>query len=368
MSTRAEAGLSSRTWLEIVADAFTLFDDAEARGFGTPPFSPGGGTVLMLRFRHRLSEGVDLFDDDAIWLSVLSPRLNAVAAGLAIGHAEQANGMELVTPRGDMDLVIAGDGATPVDRTVAAIAGRDLDVDPTSEILAKRLFYRAAGFKPRDVYDPSATLDLAPEDAARAVDAALPQADILLRGFAELRRLPPSELLAGIVPYGARLDHADSMLDKVEGVVRSRRGFGGPSASGGSESKSGGRHREVFARRSATGSPPRSTRSPRASPCRRPTSCPSWRRAGPPRAGAVRRLLLRHAGPAGRHAGPVPRPGQAVLRPGQGPPRRRQLRPRRRGWWLVTDGDDIQGGQYYRRGARRPTTRWTIPFGETFSG
>ena len=61
MSAPAEAALSPRTWLGIVADAFTLFDDAEARGFGTPPFSLGGGTVLMLRFRHRSSKDVDFF-------------------------------------------------------------------------------------------------------------------------------------------------------------------------------------------------------------------------------------------------------------------------------------------------------------------
>ena len=247
MSAPAEAALSPRTWLGIVADAFTLFDDAEARGFGTPPFSLGGGTVLMLRFRHRLSRDVDLFGYDAQWLSVLSPRLNAMAASLTTDYAEQANTIKLVTPRGDIDFVIAGDVAAPVDRTVAAVAGRDLDIDPTSEILAKKLFYRAAGFKARDVYDLSAALDLAPEAAARAVDAALPQADILLRRFAELKCLPPSELLSGIVPYGGRLDHADGMLDKVEAFVRSRRSLGGPPASGRPEPRSGGRRREVFA-------------------------------------------------------------------------------------------------------------------------
>ncbi len=242
-----EGALTPRSWLEIIADAFTLFDDAEARGFGTPPFSLGGGTVLMLRFRHRLSKGVDVFGYDARWLSVLSPRLDATAAALATDYAEQANTMELVTPRGDIDVVIAGDVAMPVDRTVATIAGRDLDVDPTSEILAKKLFYRAAGFKPRDVYDMSAALDLAPEAAARAVDAALPKADILLRRLAELRRLAPSELVAGIVPYGERLAHADGMLDKVEDFVRSRRGLGGPSASVALQPRSAGRRREVFA-------------------------------------------------------------------------------------------------------------------------
>ncbi len=71
------------TWLQIIASAYALFDDAVAKGFGDPPFSLGGGTVLMLRFKHRLSKDIDLFGYDAQWLSVFSPRLNERAASLA---------------------------------------------------------------------------------------------------------------------------------------------------------------------------------------------------------------------------------------------------------------------------------------------
>lgn len=90
------------TWLQILASAYELFDDAVAKGFGEPPFSLGGGTVLMLRFKHRLSKDIDLFGYDAQWLSVFSPRLNERAAMLAASYTEQSNTIKIVTASGDM--------------------------------------------------------------------------------------------------------------------------------------------------------------------------------------------------------------------------------------------------------------------------
>lgn len=66
-------------------------------------------------------------------------------------------------------------------RTVESKGGRLIAVDPVSEILAKKLFYRAATFKVRDVYDVSAAIDLEPQKAAKAVRAALSKREILVR-------------------------------------------------------------------------------------------------------------------------------------------------------------------------------------------
>ncbi len=38
--------LTPDSWLAILRSAYALFADAEARGFGTPPFSLGGETLL----------------------------------------------------------------------------------------------------------------------------------------------------------------------------------------------------------------------------------------------------------------------------------------------------------------------------------
>ena len=118
-----------------------------------------------------------------------------------------------------IDFVVAADATSHVERTRRSIAGRAIDVEPASEILAKKLLYRAAGFTARDVYDMSAAIDLAPHAAAKAARAARSKRDTLRRRFEELERIGATALLDGIVPYDGRLRHADDMVGKVRDFV-----------------------------------------------------------------------------------------------------------------------------------------------------
>ena len=207
------------TWKILLRDAFDLFDDLDGRGFGAAPFSLGGGTVLMLRFRHRLSKDIDLFGYDAQWLSLLSPRLNDRAAALATSYAEQANKIKIVTARGDIAFIIAGDVTSPVLRERAVIEGRAIDLEPTAEILSKKLYYRAAGFTARDVYDMSAAIDLDRPAASAAARAAESKRALLVRRLDEMDGLAAEPLLDTIVPYERPLRHAKGMLAKVRGFL-----------------------------------------------------------------------------------------------------------------------------------------------------
>ena len=123
---------TAQTWSQILAVAYALFDDLEAKGFGIPPVSLGGGTVLMFRFQHRLSKDIDFFGYDAQWLPLLSPLLNETAAAVASSWTEQANGVKIVMPQGDIDFVIAADVVIAVVRDRVTLEGREILIDPTS--------------------------------------------------------------------------------------------------------------------------------------------------------------------------------------------------------------------------------------------
>ena len=209
------------TWSEILEQAYGIFDNLDEKGFGTPPFSLGGGTVLMFKFKHRLSKDIDLFGYDAQWLSAISPRLNEYTAVLATDYSEQANSIKIVTDKGDIDFIIAADITHPVAREKAMLAGRFMEIDPISEILAKKLYYRAAFFKARDIYDLSATIDLAPDDARAAIKAAAPKKDILLRRLDELETLSGATLKSEIIPYDGALHHGHGMIQKVKSFIKS---------------------------------------------------------------------------------------------------------------------------------------------------
>ena len=107
----------------------------------------GGGTVLMMRMHHRLSNDIDLFLHDAQWLARLTPRLNDLAAEMARDYSEQANSVKLVLAQGDIDFVVAG-SVTGVEPTETLdFGGRNVMLEATEEILAKKLFFRAALIK-----------------------------------------------------------------------------------------------------------------------------------------------------------------------------------------------------------------------------
>lgn len=207
------------TWQFVLTSAFEILDDLESQGYGTPPFVLGGGTVLMLRFQHRLSKDVDLFTYDAQWLALVSPRLNPMAHALAEDYDEQANVVKIVMVHGDIDFIVSGHVTANEDHQEIEAIGRTIAVDSTAEILAKKAFYRASAFKPRDVYDMSAAIDLDPKSASEAIRAAAPKAPLLLRRLDAMKSLDELSLLSEIVPYGTALPHAKGMIEKVADFV-----------------------------------------------------------------------------------------------------------------------------------------------------
>jgi len=98
--------MDENSWKGLLASALSIFDDIERRGFGAPDVSLGGGTVLMMRYHHRLSKDVDLFLHDAQWLAYLTPRLNDHVATMARDYTEQANTIKLVLGDGDIVLLV----------------------------------------------------------------------------------------------------------------------------------------------------------------------------------------------------------------------------------------------------------------------
>lgn len=219
----------TQTWTRVLTSALGLLDELRGQGYGEPPFTLGGGTVLMLRFMHRLSNDVDLFSHDARWLALLSPRLNASAERLAQSFDEQANSIKIVTAHGDIDFIIAGDVIPSAQPKTLQVSGRTIPIDSAAEILAKKAYFRASGFKPRDVYDLSAAIDLDPSSAAKAVRAAALKAPILLRRLSDLGSLSHAALVAEIIPYGTSLPHAANMISKVSDFVS--RHMSGPDLS-----------------------------------------------------------------------------------------------------------------------------------------
>jgi hypothetical protein len=205
--------MDERIWEGLLSTALVILDDLEARGLGAPEIAMGGGTVLMMRMHHRLSKDIDLFLHDAQWLAHLTPRLNDRVAEMVRDYSEQANSVKLVLAQGDIDFVVAGSvtGVAPEEKL--DFRGRTIMLEATEEILAKKLFYRAALLKPRDVFDLVAASIMFPAAAKTAVEASAPRRAAQLRRLNALAASPPDQLLRDIVPIGDFVKMVPRMID-----------------------------------------------------------------------------------------------------------------------------------------------------------
>jgi hypothetical protein len=211
--------VDENSWRPILTSAVAIFDELGRRGMGLPDVVMGGGTVLMFRFRHRLSKDIDFFLHDAQGLTVLTPRLNDATAAMVRDYVEQANHVKLVLPDGDIDFIVAGSvtGAPPAG--TIDFAGYTFRLEATEEILAKKLLYRAELLKPRDVFDLAVVVELDRAAASRALAAVASKRLLLKRRLEHLARLPETELARDILPTSEFARILPTMLETARQFV-----------------------------------------------------------------------------------------------------------------------------------------------------
>jgi len=138
-------------------------------------------------------------------------------------YVEQANGIKLVLPHGDIDFVVAGAVTDAEAVETLEFMGRTFFLEPTEEILAKKLFYRAARLQPRDVFDLMVAAELDSGSAARAMAAAASKIDILDRSIERMSRLPADQLAGQILPIGGFYSIIPTMIDKARRLLQDSR-------------------------------------------------------------------------------------------------------------------------------------------------
>jgi hypothetical protein len=192
--------MDERSWEALLGSAFVILDGLREAGLGVPEVILGGGTVLMMRMRHRLSRDIDLFLHDAQWLAQLTPRLNDRIAGMVRDYSEQANSVKLVLSEGNIDFVVAGSVTSAEPHETLEFNGRKILLETTEEILAKKLYFRAALLKPRDAFDLVAASIASPDAARIAIEAAAPRRAAQLKRLSELAGSGTESLSQDIVP------------------------------------------------------------------------------------------------------------------------------------------------------------------------
>ncbi len=139
-------------WEILFRRALEIVDAVAASGTRFDDWSFGGGTVLMRRYRHRVSKDVDFFVPDPQYLGYVSPKLNDTAESLTSKYLETANSVKLFFPEGEIDF-IASAPLTEKPTVTETILGRRVRVETTAEIIAKKVWHRGREFTARDIFD-----------------------------------------------------------------------------------------------------------------------------------------------------------------------------------------------------------------------
>ena len=141
-----------KIWETLFQRALTIIDSVAQSGYPLENWSFGGGTVLMRRHHHRFSKDVDIFIPDPQYLGHLTPRLNNDVEILTTHYIAQKESVKLIFKEGEIDFVAAG-ALTPKPVEIEVLFGREVSVETSTEIIAKKVWHRGANFTARDIFD-----------------------------------------------------------------------------------------------------------------------------------------------------------------------------------------------------------------------
>lgn len=149
------------TWHSLYKRALEVMEEARTHSLPVDEWTFGGGTVLMRRHRHRFSKDIDIFVNDPQYLGYLSPRLSPTAEKLTGDYVETERYVKLRFDEGEVDF-IASPPLTPEPAKTEEILGRQIKVETSSEIVAKKIWHRGAEFTARDIFDFAMVADKEP--------------------------------------------------------------------------------------------------------------------------------------------------------------------------------------------------------------
>ncbi|MER8947235.1 nucleotidyl transferase AbiEii/AbiGii toxin family protein [Mesorhizobium sp. M0408] len=146
-------------WRRLFAIAADLIDQLREKAGGFEfEWSFGGGTAMMIQINHRESHDVDIFLDDPQLLGFIDPSKSQLSfsTGPAAYDGDGTRFQKFAFEGlGEIDFIVAGAlTRTPFEKR--EVEGRSVWLESIPEIIAKKVYYRGAEARPRDIFDIAA--------------------------------------------------------------------------------------------------------------------------------------------------------------------------------------------------------------------
>jgi Nucleotidyl transferase AbiEii toxin, Type IV TA system len=149
---------SQSDWARLFRIACALIRQVNTEQLLIDHWTFGGGTAMMLQIGHRESRDVDIFLSDAQLLPLLDPEKHDFqfeiqpAAHQGDGAGFQKFAFDKI---GEIDFIV-GSALTSLPTKWDFIEGENVLLETIPEIITKKIHYRGASIKPRDIFDIAA--------------------------------------------------------------------------------------------------------------------------------------------------------------------------------------------------------------------
>jgi predicted nucleotidyltransferase component of viral defense system len=180
MGMSAPSPFPAGPWQALFRHALTLVGEIRAHGTANPFWTFGGGTVLMLRYGHRMSKDVDIFVPNPQYLGYVNPRINEAASEITADYEEHAQFVKLILPEGEIDFVVSQNLTTP-GYEEWPLMGEAVNVETAAEIVAKKMWHRGDRPTSRDLFDLSLVIEREPDSLIAARKYLVRHRDTFLR-------------------------------------------------------------------------------------------------------------------------------------------------------------------------------------------
>ncbi|MGO4712107.1 nucleotidyl transferase AbiEii/AbiGii toxin family protein [Bradyrhizobium sp. 2TAF24] len=184
-------------WARLLRIARALIRQVNAEHVVIDSWSLGGGTAMMLQLDHRDSQDIDIFLPDAQLLSFLDPRLHDFQFEIAPSDygGDGSKFLKLAFAGiGEIDFIV-GQAVTAKPTMTQTVKGEDIALETVAEIIAKKICYRGATIKPRDIFDIAVA---AQHDRSAIVGALRDHPDGVAKTLRAMERLKPDFVNAAI--------------------------------------------------------------------------------------------------------------------------------------------------------------------------
>jgi hypothetical protein len=148
------------SWTRLFRIACSLIRQVNSEHTIVDAWSLGGGTAMMLQIDHRRSDDIDIFLPDPQFLPYLDPKLHDFKFEIVPSdyRSDGSRFLKLAFDNiGEIDF-IACPAMTSTPSTRRVVEGADVDVETLAEIITKKVHFRGAHIKPRDIFDIAAAV------------------------------------------------------------------------------------------------------------------------------------------------------------------------------------------------------------------